>query len=879
MDRRETLKALLLGTASFSLLPSGASSAQVVPEGLLQAPEPMRSDWTGWPDMTWAGPAFWGNRLQDWRVAGGMLECAIRAPNRSLHCLTHQLAETRGDVSMGVTLERLNPTGSADDQIGFCIGARAQDQPVRVPFDDYRRNAVFGEGLHAGIDGTGRLFIGDRTAEAPLPSDQPVRLTLAGREAGGPYQLTLEATDVSSGAPLARLEADDVDADRLVGSLALLAHISSQEESSQDAAAAPSARFSDWHIAGSKLTHWPGQTYGPICFAQYTLDRGVLKMTAQLAPVETIDGHRVELQLREGSDWLTVEQTTVNPLARTAHFRIDDWSRREAVPYRIRLTLPLETGPEEFIYEGTIAAEPAPTDPLKMAVFSCNSHYGFPNSEVVRNASAHRPDLAVFLGDQIYESHGGFGVERTHDVEKATLDYLRKWYMFGWSYRDLFRHIPSAFIPDDHDVFHGNIWGAGGKDAPTDAGWGYDAQDQGGYKYPPAWVRMVERTLTSHLPDPWDPTPIEQGIGVYYTDWTYGGVSLAILEDRKFKTAPNGALPFEVVNGFPQDPDIDLRAHYDIDAELLGARQEDFLAVWVADWSGGARMKAVLSQSPFCGAHTMEQGATTDQGVPELPIPQRGKYPSGDNPARDMDTNGWPPKARDEALRVLRKGFALHVAGDQHLGSVIRYGVEQHGDAGFVFTGPALNNIWPRRWWPAVEADHQPLMGRPRYTGDFRDAFGNRMTVLTAANPVQTNREPALIYDRATGYGIVTFDPTGRTMHIECWPRYVDPQSNPGGQYDGWPVVINQQQNYGRAATGTLPELQVEGLEDPVVEVHDPQRDELVYALRINGHTFRPKVFGEGPYTVRVGEPDDDRWQEFVDLRVEDEGPLRCTFD
>src|SRR5699024_2648157 len=145
------------------------------------------------------------------------------------------------------------------------------------------------------------------------------------------------------------------------------------------------------------------------------------------------------------------------------------------------------------------------SEQLKTAVFSCNSHYGFPNSEVVQHTTAHVPDMAVFLGDQLYESHGGFGIQRA-PVDKACLDFLRKWYMFGWSYREIFRHIPSAFIPDDHDVYHGNLWGQGGKDAPVDEGWGYVAQDQGGYKMPPEWVNMVQRAQTSHLPDPYDPT-------------------------------------------------------------------------------------------------------------------------------------------------------------------------------------------------------------------------------------------------------------------------------------------------------------------------------------------------------------------------------------
>lgn len=71
------------------------------------------------------------------------------------------------------------------------------------------------------------------------------------------------------------------------------------------------------------------------------------------------------------------------------------------------------------------------------------------------------------------------------------------------------------------------------------------------------------------------------------------------------------------------------------------------------------------------------------------------------------------------------------------------------------------------------------------------------MTVYAVANPVQTNRKPGLIFDRVTGYGMVIFDKNERTIRIECWPRYVDPNANPEGQYEGWPVLISQRENYG----------------------------------------------------------------------------------
>lgn len=70
------------------------------------------------------------------------------------------------------------------------------------------------------------------------------------------------------------------------------------------------------------------------------------------------------------------------------------------------------------------------------------------------------------------------------------------------------------------------------------------------------------------------------------------------------------------------------------------------------------------------------------------------------------------------------------------------------------------------------------------------------------------------------------------------------------------------------------------GLHNPVIEVHNQQTGELEYALRINGRSYRPKVFEDGFYRVRIGEPDENRWQEFVDLRLVENGEvIECDFE
>jgi alkaline phosphatase D len=839
MKRRKAVKVLALGGLGTSLLP-GSTFGSNRPSKPLDST--FQSDWHQWPNLDWIGPEYWGNRLQDWKIVEGKATCVVSGNNRTLYHLGLRLSDRSQEFQSKLVLS-LVKLDHEEGYAGFRLGAKG-------PFDDYRSAVVFGGGLDCGVRGDGRLFIGDRVSESRISHlTKPVQVNLRALPVQGSFTLKLEAVDSSTQKVLALVESSGIDPAQLVGQVGLVCHAGGENVTKIQ----PSAEFASWEMSGEKVDHYADRQFGPICFSYYTLHKKELRLTAQMAPIENFVNHEIHLELLRNGAWEAVSQGKINRLGRIARFTLRDWDNASEVPYRVRLDLPFSQGVRHYFYEGKIAAEPLAQAEVKMAVFSCNADHGFPDQEVSDHVGKHRPDIAVFLGDQFYEGTGGFGIE-TAPLERASLDYLRKWYMFGWSYREIFRNIPSVFIPDDHDVYHGNVWGEGGKKAPTELGWGYDSQDQGGYKMPPEWVNMVQLTQTGHLPPPYDPSPLTQGIGSYYTDWVYGGISMAILEDRKFKSAPKNVLPEEakVVNGFIQNREFDIKAHYDIDANLLGDRQMEFLEKWSEDWDDQVEMKVALSQTNFCTVATLPEGSIIDSIVPTLPIPKPGEYVQGDAPTSDMDSNGWPQKGRDNALRVLRKAFALHIAGDQHLATVVRYGIDEFGDAGYAFAGPALNNLFPRRWWPPVPENHRPLEGKPRYTGNFFDGFGNRMTVHAVANPRQTGRLPARIYDRSTGYGMVVFNKKERTMRIECWPRYVDPLTNPGGQYDGWPITITQADNYSKKALGYLPELDFQEIENPVVTIVHEASGETEYSLRVNGSRFRPNVFREGTYRVQV---------------------------
>lgn len=822
------------------------------------------SQWAGSSDRRWVGPGFWANRLQDWTVEHGRLVCAERTgqkPFRTVHLLSHALGAYPGDLSLSVETGAVNSdTLPADAATGFLIGAGGGL--------DYRAAALIhhstgpGAGFFAGLDGAGRLFVRDmEEAEHFLVQGGPVlghwstvRLRCEIKPEGKFYAMLLAAYSIENDSLLAELSLKGLPNARMAGSLALVSHPGSGE-----------ARFSfrHWTASGRKLLHHPKRQGGPVLATQYTVSRGLLKLTAQFLPIGPGDAQEAVLEMAGKA----VARAVIDADALTATFRVADWDASAPQDFVVRYLL----DGVETAYSGTIRQDPVDQNEMVIAAFTGNHNVArpegkwagvdggrfnwqesifFPHTEMTDHVALHEPDLLFFSGDQVYE-----GASPTYtDRVQPRLDYLYKWYLWCWAYGDLCRSLPSVTLPDDHDVYHGNLWGAGGVATPAGKS-GAAAQDAGGYKMSADFVKMVERTQTSHMPDPFDPTPVAQGIGVYYCDLLWGGVSFAVLEDRKFKSAPGPLLPeAEVWNGWKKNKAFDCRTQGDAPgAVLLGGRQLDFLETWAADWSGGAWMKVALSQTIFANVATLPAGSANGSVIPSLPILEQGDYAENDEPVQDMDSNGWPQTGRNKAVRALRKGFALHVAGDQHLGSTIQYGVDEWHDAGYALCVPSVGNFWPRRWFPS-QGGRNRAEGAPRYTGDFEDGFGNKMSVHAVSNPFQSGRKPAVLYDLATGYGIVRLKKSDRSFSLANWPRFAHPRTDK--PYAGWPVSGHYLENYGRKSTGHLPEIMVSGMTDPVVQVVDETSNEIVYTLRIQGTHFKPPVFDTGKYTVRVGDPD-----------------------
>ncbi len=492
-----------------------------------------------------------------------------------------------------------------------------------------------------------------------------------------------------------------------------------------------------WNRGSSDIIDVKVDRNETIAFGIYTVSNGVLKLSAQLFPLYPNETREVRLERKDGDQWKEIGVEEVNDLGWSALFRIEGWDDSQDVPYRLRHG-------EEAVFEGLIRKNPKDKNEIVLAALSCNSNKDRGGrANYVRNINHQDPDLVFFAGDQSYDHK----------------EHTAAWLKFGMQFRDVFRNRPCVTIPDDHDIGQGNIWGEYGKKAATPAG------PDGGYFYHPEYVKMVERCQTAHLPDPFDPTPVKQGIGVYYTNLNIGGADFAIIEDRKFKSGPEGKIPQQGPRpDHIRNPDYD-PASVDVEGlELLGPRQLHFLQTW-AKQNGDVVMRAVLSQTGFCG----------------------GAHLHGQKDNRlhaDMDSNGWPQTGRNKALRAIRDANAVHIAGDQHLATIIKHGIDEFDDGPWAFVVPAIvNNYYSRWWWPGNEQPGKNGNDLLPWTGQYLDGFHNKITMHAYANPDSPSN--------GAGYGLIRFDKSNHEVTFECWPRNADLTKDDAQQFVGWPKTVS----------------------------------------------------------------------------------------
>ncbi len=773
-SRRLALKILGLGSALLGIRRNPLAAQETK-----TPPNTATVGWSRTHDRVWLGGDCWANPMEDWRIVNGAAECQTTGGNRSVHLITHQITNASGEFNLSVAIDQVD-VAEKGGSAGFRIGIHSE-------LDEYRSNCFSAGGINAGFRDD-RLTIGAKSK--PINAGESTKhcvLKLTGRPFGEECELTLTAEN-AAGKTIGTL-VERVPGASILGNIAIVnnfeAAAGSGNKKKKDTSVSSVSsryRFRDWAASGSAFTISPERAFGPILWSMYSLSDSrsqegfVLKITALTGPLGSKDNKMVELQIEEAGKWRSLGESPLDTDAWTATFRIPNWNEKVATRYKL-IYREQHLGGDQSVRDwgGTIKANPAGR-PLRIGALTCQNDYGFPYEPVANNLIKLDPDLLYFSGDQIYENHGGFGIIRD-PAEPAILNYLRKFYQFGWAFRDAMRDRPTLCLPDDHDVFQGNIWGDGGKKMPEN-----DAVSQGGYREPARMVNVVHKTNVSHHPDYYDATPVEQGISVYYGDMVYGGVGFAIIADRQFKSGPEQVNTGSGRADHVEDPNYDTSVLDKPGLVMLGDRQEKFLARWADDWRGH-NMKVLLSQTVFAGVAT-----------------HHGNY-NGYLKA-DLDCGGWPQTARNNAIRILRKAKPLHINGDQHLASIVQYGVERQRDSFWSFCTPAIAVGYPR-WWRPDELGNQPV-NRPSHnlanTGEYKDGLGNMMFVQAIGNPEKASLKHRyeLAHQKGSGLGLITIDTAARTYKLEAFRFLCDAtDGNATNQFPGWPFTIQQDENAG----------------------------------------------------------------------------------
>ena len=785
-SRRSALKIVAAGIAATGVTGcnnlANSQNSLAVKKGSF----PSSDNWHNTHDRIWLGGEFWANPMEDWCIHDGGAECTSRGGNRSIHSLTHQLTHLEHGFEISVLLQRLSLNDN-DGGAGIRLGARSE-------LNDYKSNCFVQQGYDLGIKANTLVLGSTHTKLTSNIDNKDVKLHLSASPQSGAMALTLKATLNDTDQVIGEL-AHLVSLDELRGNVALVNNFSLESVEKGDVPEDKLGcryRFSQWTMQGEAFSVNEKQKFGPILWTMYTLsdsrsDEGfVMNMSALTGPMGKDDNTAISLQVQKNDGWTTIATEQLDTDAWVATFRIANWDEKQTLPYRVVYIEKQRDGSEKpDVYSGTIQANPVGRN-MRMAALTCQNDYAFPYAPVVNNVVNMKPDLVFFSGDQLYESHGGFGVIRA-PAGRAILNYLRKFYQFGWAFGEAMRNQPTVCLPDDHDVLQGNLWGEGGAAMPQEALENNHVDKTGGYIEPIRMLNAVHKTHTAHHMAAVDPTPSKRGLSVYYGELVYGDIGFAIVADRQWKSGPEHLDIIVGTSGQDEDPNFINPAYDHPDLQLLGKRQEEFLSSWSKDWRGH-KLKALLSQTVFAGI-------ATHQWKPDYYL----KY--------DFDSNGWPATARNRAVDAIRDSMALHICGDTHLASVSQYGVNESRDSNWAFCTPAIAVGWQRWWRP--DSVKLPFENRPAHgldnTGEYLDSFGNKNYVYAIGNPIFTTAKNRYVqaHEKASGFGFITFDTKAKTYTLDAYKFLVDAtDGKASNQFSGWPITIHQQENKGENIIG-----------------------------------------------------------------------------
>lgn len=825
----------------------------------------------------WISPDFWGNRLDDWQLRQGRIEC-LHPKNqiRTLHILSREISRKRGKFTMEMQLGLINKKTQlkSGDFCGFLIACGDPELDTKdrmIVHNSYGKKG----GIIAAIDGSGRLQFLDNCngrqklvfAEAEetrvgnWEKDEFV-LRLIVEPLRDKYKMTLESHTLQGNELLNRVVISGIDSSNIVGNIALVAHSESKESNI-------AFWMNELECYGDKLNE-TSIKFGPVVACFYTVSGQQLRMTAQCVPLTQCEKAEAFLEVSEKGKnaWKEIVKSSVNPISYTAHFVVDQWNSN--ISYDFRISLKMKNLDQNSI-SGIIQAEP-----IDKATFSCVSfnntsitqgilktQYDFDKSNLncftdsfLKDILTKSPDMVIFNANQINEN---FPNPCKKD-DNAQWDYLYKWYLFCMHWGKLCLQMPSILLPGSHDFFQPQLWGMENGKAPKSPLAGiypfqhtgseeYWQSDAGGFVMSQSFLEMVKATQCGHLPK----FPDKSVSNHYFCNILYGGVDFAIIEDHSFKSAPYQLFPeAQICRGIPQNHSINRNLYNDGNGKLLGEAQMEFLENWVKTFNK-TDFKVLLCNDNFATTYThtpfvdsIVKSATSIMNIGQATV-------------ADMNTGAWPQNERNRLLSLIRKCHTF-ILTSGYPAKIVHHGISNFKDASLSIEVPPVYSEKKRYWMPSYSGSTY-LSGIKVFTGDFLDAFSHKISISNLVNPTDTFIKQEKLKDQSNGFAILRFQKESQQLEVE----FISIKGLKAIER----ATLESYQNFKFYYNAYLPILKINGLKStPIIEIIDQKNQESIYKLKLPAYEFQPLAPAMGVFTIKIFDRENTKSQIFTDINA-----------
>ncbi len=742
----------------------------------------------------WINENFWANRLEDWQLSNGRIECVnANLPNRTVHLLPYVISNDSGSIHLEIEIGTISKNDSLkiNHYAGLLLGAGSIA-------DDFKKRALIhgnnqnNTGIVVGVNGNGKIIFLDHENKGELINlsaaeemahvelnNAGILLQIVIQPEADYYTIMLSILDKSNRNVLSYAKVSNIDKKKIQGNIALIANGGADLNDA-------SFWFDNLKMSGSKLKYNKNETLGPIIGAMYSYLDGKINLTAQLMPLSVKDNMEVSLEVSKynKNQWKTIAKAQIDTLSYTARFTVNSLKTDLNYNYRVTYKLIAKNGKQNiFHFNGIIPKNKNNQNLIKVAFFkdtffsnalfsdAKNNNNGyksmFSTQVLTSDVLKQKADLLVFMGGQVNENC--FEPASYSSFQDLKMNYLYKWYLWYFSFQKIIAHHPTLILTNNTDFFT-EISTKNRKEYLT-----LKLKDK---KDADNFIRLVEQT---QLPN--------QALSI---------------DDQKFfenQMFNYGKIQFGFLANSQKDSTIfPLSINNQIDT--MPSEEDKFMNFFTLHWEN-TEMKTILTHFPILNTDSLNQQA------------DNLKYP------------------QNNVIAQAQKNFSVIISASENNSLLAKCGLKTFSDASYYFLTPALRSF-------SILKDEN---------SDFFTKENQKIKILAKAEQKSNLKQHFL------SYSIIKFNKFQKTINFENRTITHDNETNKT-DIKNWNKTISVLSNFNEISSIYLPTFKIKGTMQTVTYfVYDNATKELIYTQRAKENIFKPKVFYWASYDVVFFDP------------------------